>query len=177
MAAALVVPHRADLAARLDGALAQATRHVSRRVEVAGARLERGEPARALGGAVERASRRLDRTGSLVTAAHPAASLERARGRLGRCDWRAPAYGAGQRAQLRLAGLGGRLADLGPHQVLRRGYAVVRDEAGTVVRDPAVLVGGERLQVEVAGGRFAAVVEADPGSGGPAVREDGGTHG
>jgi exonuclease VII large subunit len=115
---------------------------------------------RALGGAVERASRRLDRAGALVQAAHPGASLHRARGRLGRCDWHTPAAAAARRAELRLSGVGGRLGDLGPAQVLRRGYAVVRDEAGAVVRDPATLVPGQRVEVEVAGGRFTAAVEA-----------------
>jgi exodeoxyribonuclease VII large subunit len=162
MAAALVVPCRAELAALLDGALAGGERHLLRRVERAGARLDRVEPVRALGGAVERAARRLDRAGTVVAAAHPAASLDRARRRLSRCDWHAPAEAATRRARLRLAGLGGRLGDLGPDQVLRRGYAVVRDEAGAVVRDPAVLVEGQRVEVQVAAGRFAAVVEKAP---------------
>jgi exodeoxyribonuclease VII large subunit len=160
MAAALVVPRRADLDARLAAALAAADRHLGRRVERAAGRLDRSEPVRALGGAVERASRRLDRAGALVQAAHPAASLHRARGRLGRCDWHTPAAAAARRAELRLSGVGGRLGDLGPAQVLRRGYAVVRDEAGAVVRDPATLVPGQRVEVEVAGGRFTAAVEA-----------------
>lgn len=158
MAAALVVPRRTELEARLDAALAAADRQLGRRVDLAGARLERSEPVRALGGAVARASSRLDRVGALVGAAHPAGSLQRARGRLARCDWHSPAAGATRRADLRLTAVGDRLGDLGPAQVLRRGYAVVRDEAGAVVRDPAVLVGGQRLEVEVAGGRFTAAV-------------------
>jgi len=160
MAAALVVPRRADLVSRLAAALSSADRHVCRRLDGAGARLDRVAPARALGGAVDRAARRLDRGGAGLAAAHPAAALERARGRLGRCDWRAPALAAAERAELRLASLAGRLDDLGPGQVLRRGYAVVRDEAGEVVRDPVALHAGQRVAVEVAGGRFAAVVEA-----------------
>ena len=159
MAAALVVPSRADLLARLDAAQVAGARHLGRRIDLAGARLERVEPVRALGGAVDRASRRLDRAGALLSAAHPAASLERARGRLGRCDFRAPTQAAALRAEHRLAGLLHRLGDLGPDQVLQRGYAVVRDEAGAVVRDPAVLRSGQRLAVQVAGGAFSAVVE------------------
>jgi exodeoxyribonuclease VII large subunit len=159
MAAAQVVPRRAELAGGLDAALAAGGRHLGRRVELAEGRLHRLEPVRALGGAVERASRRLDRAGALVAAAHPTASLERARHRLGRCDWRGPARAASGRAELRLTGLGARLGDLGPDQVLRRGYAVVRDEAGEVVRNPQVLADGQRVRVEVAGGRFTAVVE------------------
>jgi exodeoxyribonuclease VII large subunit len=159
MAAAQVVPSRADLSARLDAALAGGARHLRRTLERSADRLDRVEPVRALGGAVERASRRLDRAERLLVAAHPEASLDRARRRLGRCDWRSPAGAARRRAELRLTGLGDRLGDLGPQQVLRRGYAVVRDEAGGVVRDPAVLTPGQRIRVEVAGGRFVASVE------------------
>ena len=183
MAAAQVVPSRAELTARLDAALATADRHLCRRLDAAGARVLRASPEQALGGAVdraarrldragaglaaahpaaavERAARRLDRAGAGLAAAHPAAAVERARGRLGRCDWRGPAVAAARDAQVRLASLASRLDDLGPGQVLRRGYAVVRDEAGAVVRDPAVLTAGQRIEVEVAGGRFSAVVEA-----------------
>ena len=160
MAAARVVPRRDDLLARLDAALSTADRHLCRRVDGAGARLDRASPERALGGAVDRAARRLDRAGAGLAAAHPAVALERARARLGRCDWRGPAVAAARGAELRLASLAGRLDDLGPGQVLRRGYAVVRDEAGGVVRDPAGLTAGQRIEVEVAAGRFTAVVEA-----------------
>ncbi len=159
MAAAQVVPRRADLCARLDGALATAGRHLCRRADGAGAGLERAAPARALGGAVDRASRRMERAGAGLAGAHPAVALERARGRLGRGDWRAPPVAMAREAELRLGALAGRLDDLGPGQVLRRGYAVVRTEAGAVLRDPAGLHPGQRVEVELAGGRFNAVVE------------------
>jgi exodeoxyribonuclease VII large subunit len=58
------------------------------------------------------------------------------------------------------------LASLGPEAVLARGYALVRDEAGAVIRDPGQLRAGQALGVQVAGGRFGVVVA---GSGeGPA---------
>ncbi len=159
MAAAQVVPRRADLVQRVDVALATASRVLGRRIEVAGDRLHRAVPARARGGAAARAGRRLDRAGASLAAVHPATSLERARGRLGHCDWRGPVVATTRHSQLRLAALAGRLDDLGPGQVLRRGYAVVRDGAGGVIRDPAALAAGQRLEVEVAGGRFGAVVD------------------
>jgi len=159
MAAAQVVPRRAELEAQADAALAAAARHLGHRTRLAETRLERAAPARALGGAAERAARRLDRAGAGLAAVHPAVSVERARGRLGRCDWRGPTVAAASRAQLHLDALAGRLHDLGPGQVLRRGYAVVRDEAGVVVRDPAVLAPGQRVEVEVAAGRFGARVD------------------
>ncbi|MGQ3284739.1 exodeoxyribonuclease VII large subunit [Bosea sp. (in: a-proteobacteria)] len=50
------------------------------------------------------------------------------------------------------------LASLGPDAVLARGYALVRDEAGALIRDPAQLRSGQALGVQVAGGRFGVVV-------------------
>ncbi|MDP3256383.1 exodeoxyribonuclease VII large subunit [Bosea sp. (in: a-proteobacteria)] len=58
------------------------------------------------------------------------------------------------------------LASLGPEAVLARGYALVRDEAGAVIRDPAQLRAGQALGVQVAGGRFGVVVAG--GGEGPA---------
>lgn len=50
------------------------------------------------------------------------------------------------------------LASLGPDAVLSRGYALVRDETGSVIRDPGQLRAGQALGVQVAGGRFGVVV-------------------
>ncbi|MET3893526.1 exodeoxyribonuclease VII large subunit [Bosea sp. OAE506] len=50
------------------------------------------------------------------------------------------------------------LASLGPEAVLARGYALVRDEAGALIRDPGQLRAGQALGVQVAGGRFGVVV-------------------
>ncbi|OYX00912.1 MAG: exodeoxyribonuclease VII large subunit, partial [Bosea sp. 32-68-6] len=50
------------------------------------------------------------------------------------------------------------LASLGPEAVLARGYALVRDEAGALIRDPAQLRSGQALGVQIAGGRFGVVV-------------------
>jgi exodeoxyribonuclease VII large subunit len=58
------------------------------------------------------------------------------------------------------------LASLGPEAVLARGYALVRDEAGALIRDPAQLRSGQALGVQVVGGRFGVVVGG--GGEGPA---------
>ncbi|MCZ8041475.1 MAG: exodeoxyribonuclease VII large subunit [Beijerinckiaceae bacterium] len=50
------------------------------------------------------------------------------------------------------------LASLGPEAVLARGYALVREEAGALIRDPAQLRAGQALGIQVAGGRFGVVV-------------------
>jgi exodeoxyribonuclease VII large subunit len=65
----------------------------------------------------------------------------------------------------RMARARGQLADrrhtldaLDPTRVLARGYAVVRDAQGTVVRDAAAVSSGEALDVQLARGRLAVEV-------------------
>ncbi len=50
------------------------------------------------------------------------------------------------------------LASLGPEAVLARGYALVRDEAGVLVREVGQTRPGQALSVQVADGRFGVVV-------------------
>jgi exodeoxyribonuclease VII large subunit len=57
-----------------------------------------------------------------------------------------------------IAHLAGQVAALSPQATLDRGYAVVQRADGAVVRDPAEVAAGERLDVRVAAGRFAATV-------------------
>ncbi len=62
--------------------------------------------------------------------------------------------------RLKLQHAAQRLAGLNPTAVLQRGFAIVRKaDNGRVVRDPAQLSPGERLQVRVAKGDFDATVE------------------
>ena len=56
----------------------------------------------------------------------------------------------------RLALLAGTLSSLSPLDVLLRGYALVRDERGRVVRSPVDVAPGERIRVRVADGEFSA---------------------
>ena len=58
-----------------------------------------------------------------------------------------------------LAHLVARLNALSPAATLDRGYAVLRRQDGSVVRDPASLSGGEKLDARVAGGSFLVTVE------------------
>lgn len=57
-----------------------------------------------------------------------------------------------------------RLRAYSPQQVLDRGYAIVSSAAGSIVRDPAEISAGERIQVRVAKGVFAARKEEDDGA-------------
>jgi exodeoxyribonuclease VII large subunit len=87
-------------------------------------------------------------------------TLERARTR---CEHaherlrRAPAL-AVERKRARLDQAAGRLRALSPRSTLERGYAIVRGRTG-IVRSAAAVSAGERLDVEVADGRFGARVD------------------
>jgi exodeoxyribonuclease VII large subunit len=58
----------------------------------------------------------------------------------------------------RLARGAGKLDSLSPLAVLSRGYALVWDENGRLVRDPTDVRAGDPLRVRVAGGELPAVV-------------------
>jgi exodeoxyribonuclease VII large subunit len=61
-----------------------------------------------------------------------------------------------------LANLGGRLAALDPQTVLRRGFAVIRAEDGTMLRSISQVKLDEQIQVEISDGRFGARVNSTP---------------
>jgi exodeoxyribonuclease VII large subunit len=60
-----------------------------------------------------------------------------------------------------IAHLRERVAALSPAATLARGYAVVQDAAGHVVREPGDVAPGDRLRVRVHGGELAAVVDEE----------------
>lgn len=63
----------------------------------------------------------------------------------------------------RLGSLGQMLASLSYQSVLKRGFALVRDEDGRAVRAAAAVTLDQRLSVELADGRFGARVTEAPG--------------
>jgi len=70
------------------------------------------------------------------------------------------------RLQQRLASHAAHLRALGPEQTLARGYAIVRDEQGGIVRQARSLQAGARLDLSFAEGAAQAsvtAVEADRG--------------
>ncbi len=79
-----------------------------------------------------------------------------------------------QLARLRLAGARGRLeqalahlTQLSPLKILQRGYAIVTNGAGSVVKEPAQAPAGSRIRVLLANGALAAeVVEPESPAGG-----------
>jgi exodeoxyribonuclease VII large subunit len=86
--------------------------------------------------------------------------IARARDRLEAVAARAEAAFARlvQRRRDRLGGLWSLAASLGPQAVLARGYALVRDENGVLLRQAAAARPGMTLQVTLADGSFGAVV-------------------
>ncbi|MDP9435180.1 MAG: exodeoxyribonuclease VII large subunit, partial [Actinomycetota bacterium] len=57
-------------------------------------------------------------------------------------------------ARAELASQSARVVALSPQATLARGYAVVQQADGTVVRAPEQVVVGERLRVRLAGGEL-----------------------
>jgi exodeoxyribonuclease VII large subunit len=138
-AAKRVVPDVGEELARVAQARAQALRALVGRLDreerlVADLRSRPvlADPARVLAGHAEQLQALRARTRSCVTA------------RL-------------HRAGDDLAHLRERVAALSPAATLARGYAVVQDEAGAVVRSPDAVERGARLRIRVHGGELAAV--------------------
>jgi len=138
LAAAAVVPDRAVLDARLGSLLASCARALRDRMDWTAAWLERQDPAAAAVAGLITATRLLDNAAARLALVHPRQVLAV--------------------ADRRLAGAARQAEALSPARVLERGYAVVRTEAGVVVRDPADVGGGDELDVEVARGHIGVVV-------------------
>jgi exodeoxyribonuclease VII large subunit len=58
-----------------------------------------------------------------------------------------------ERLQDRVAGLAHRLEQASPQQTLARGYAIVLDQSGQVVKSDAELAHGQRLDLRLAKGQ------------------------
>jgi exodeoxyribonuclease VII large subunit len=140
-AAELAVPDRAEYRAQV----AALSRRLAERTDV---RLARARDA-------------LDRQARTLRLLSPQARLASSRQRIDELLARAS---AALRARLALErahvqGAAGRLALLGPEPTLARGYAIVRDARGALVRVLADVAPGARVQVQLQDGRFDAVVE------------------
>ena len=140
MAAAAVVPSRAELEAEIEALVAQAAAVLDVRVAAAAGRLARIDARAALGAGLHTAGQRHERAGSRLALVHPAR----------RIAWAADRLGAVQR----------HIEALSPARVLERGYAVVRDPDGRVVRAADAVGVGTALDIQVAAGRITAEVTA-----------------
>lgn len=139
IAAQHVVPSEADLRGELDYYLERAFDTATSRVERATQKLDSFAPALALNAAIDTATRRLERAESRLLSAHPKLRLDA-------CGARLDGYAATLRA-------------LDPSLVLQRGYALVRDANGAIVRDASQLHPGDHIDVQVASGKVAAEVK------------------
>jgi len=159
LAAAAVVPSRRELEegiARMADERAAAARQ---RFGAASDRLAAVDLDRSVRAGLDVARGRLHEAVARSRLVHPGRAVASAGLRLGRIDWRAPSLRrCGQECQ-RLGAARRHLDALSPARVLERGYAVVRAEDGTVVRDAGGVPSGARLDVELASGRLAVRVE------------------
>lgn len=164
VAAELAVPARADEAARLrnlrgrlDGAAGRALRERRQIFDSERRALEGYRPAAILAAQRETVGLLLDRATRLIDI-----RLERRRTELARSAERLPVAVARQvgqaRAALERAGAG--LSALSPFATLERGYAIVRDEQGRVIRTADQVDIGDRVAVRLHRGRLDARVEA-----------------
>jgi exodeoxyribonuclease VII large subunit len=181
-AAVAASPSREELLAQIGSLATRLTRclqrhldtrvqlfdHLARRLVHPGRRLEEraahvahlgGRLARAHAASLERCAHRLARAESRLAAARPridalAARLSRAGDRL-----QAAAARAIDHREARLARLAQSLVHLDPHAVLARGYAIVADAQGAIVRDARVLAAGATVGITLARGGAVATVE------------------
>ena len=160
-AAAELVCHALDAcAARIDGAMAALTTRQLRLLQHAGLRLDRGvamlvSPAQRL----RQARERLDNLRARLARA-AGVPLER---RAARLDWArtrliSVAEGLVVPKRARLVGVRQTLAALNPRNILGRGYAIVRDDQGRIIRQAEGLAPGDRLGIELGEGRVDASV-------------------
>ncbi len=184
-AAELAVPDQRDWLLRVDALERRAARSTRRVLEVSGlhlrqlgARLERSHP----GAVLRQLAQRLDDARQRLALGLQARvrteqlRLAEARGRLRAAapsaalrDCRERALGSGLRlensiatqlrhAQSRLAVTAARLSAVSPLRTLERGYAVVTDAAGRVVRRASDVRPGEQIMARLAEGRLEATV-------------------
>lgn len=153
-AAELVVPSKSDLVRLLR--TAEARLEAAARAQIA----RRRERLRLLSG-----RRVLQRPGDGILAARQ--QIDGLTRRLALA-----ADGLIRRHRAALGGLAGRLDALSPLAVLARGYAIVRDEGGRVVRAPGDVAAGQRLELILQHGRLWARAEG-PGPAAGAARDKG----
>jgi exodeoxyribonuclease VII large subunit len=164
VAAELIVPARADelirlrgLEERLAAGVARALAQPRQRLDTERRALEGFRPGAVLAAERERIGLLLDRATRVV-----AGRAEMDRSRLSRAADRLPGLLAGRvaaaRSEYERAAAG--LDALSPFATLERGYAIVRRQDGTVVREATATAPGESLDVRLARGALDVRVDA-----------------
>ena len=161
IAAAQVVPHRAELQARVDSVIERAAATMERSVDRAAGRVHSKAWLTALDRRLDRAQSALDR----VDWRHALdRRWDRAAARLAAVAWRDPLPRRTVEARRRLDALRRELDALSPARVLDRGYAIVRTSDGSVVRQAERVDAGTVISVTVAEGSFEAEVRSAAGA-------------
>jgi len=163
VAAELAVPGRQEqavalrtLEARLETATRRSLRHARDGVAAESRALARLHPATVLATERERVGLLLDRSRVAMDARLGAAGST-----LGRAGERLPVATRSRiaRASTSLHAARAGLLALGPYATLERGYAIVRDEHGALLRDAATVASGAAIDVRLAHGALDARVE------------------
>jgi exodeoxyribonuclease VII large subunit len=160
LAATAVLPDLAALAVAVEGMFSHCGQLAGSIVEAARRRLQVVDARRALSEGVERSSTRLDRVGLRLSTLHPASRLAGCEARLSasatqsrRLTWEKLGRATGHlEAELR------HLKALSPNRTLERGYAIVTDCEGSVVRASVSVEEGDPIAIRLASGRLSAAV-------------------
>ena len=151
-----------DTRAQLLDHLSRRLVHPGRRLEaqVAARRAARRAPRTRARGGLERRAHRVAQADARLRAGAAAASM-RSRRRVERAAQRGRHALARrlEQSEARLARLAQSLAHLDPRAVLGRGYAIVADASGAIVRDAAALAPGAPIDITLAQGGASATVE------------------
>jgi exodeoxyribonuclease VII large subunit len=159
LAAGAVIPSSAELTGALERARTTVESAAEGRLAVAGRALAGLDPEMALDAGVARAGARLARSAARLEGMHPRRRLADAGMRLRAFDWRSPGRVRLARAIDGLSASRVHLDALDPARMLDRGYAVVRDQRGRVVRDATTVTTGEAVSVQLSAGALDARVE------------------
>jgi exodeoxyribonuclease VII large subunit len=159
LAAAALVPSRADLDAQLARLDADAHAVLGRRLADAAGRLAGLRPDASLEARLAGARGALANVVDRLSLVAPDRSIALARARLARIDWHGPLARRLAREQERVHAHDRHLRALSPERVLERGYAVVRTGDGTVIRRADSTAPGQTVDVQLAAGRLEALVE------------------
>ena len=141
-AAEMAVPDQAEVYGQLGAALTVMAETVRQKVDLARRELEAQQ-------------RTLIRLSPMIQVARERQQVDDLQRRAQQAWWHRLSM-----ARERLSGLEGRLHGLNPQATLDRGYAIVRGQDGGVVRRVSQVAEGERINVRVTDGDFAARVGA-----------------
>ncbi len=158
MAAAVVVPDESAVRDRLASTRRRAAEALGALVASRRRELGRIDSGRSLDTGIDQARRRLQAGARRTAASHPGRRLAECRRRLDRVDRERHVAELIGRARGRLDADVRHLEALAPSRVLERGYAVVADGAGDVVRDAGSVQVGATVGIDLASGSLTATV-------------------